>query len=132
MKLANLLFLAAAGISFLGALAHELIGAPMVLDPLQDSGLPKDVIWLHHFSWHVGTVSVLAMVAMFILAALRENGLVFGLIATVMSAGFAGLGISLAAFGNAALWQTLAPYPWTVIAVLGGIGIRLSRGANAH
>ena len=126
--LAAALFLIAAGLSLLGVLAHEIVGSPKVLGPLKTSGLPDNVVWLHHFSWHVGSVAVLAMIALFLLAARSNDGLTYAVIATAMSAGFAALGISLAEFGNRALWRTPAPYPWTVIAILGGAGLLLRAG----
>lgn len=126
--LAAALFLIAAGLSLLGVLAHEIVGSPKVLGPLKTSGLPDNVVWLHHFSWHVGSVAVLAMIALFLLAARSNDGLTYAAIATTMSAGFAFLGISLAVFGNRALWRTPAPYPWTVIAILGGAGLLLRAG----
>ena len=119
----DILFYIAAGLSLLGVIAHELLGAPKVLKPLETSGLPDDVIWLHHFSWHVGSVAVLAMIGLFLLAAWHSTGFLFAAVATAMSAGFAALGIGLAAFGNKALWRTPAPYPWTLIAILGGLGL---------
>ena len=121
--LPNILFLIAAALSLLGILAHELLGSPKVLGPLKTSGLPVDVIWLHHFSWHVGSVAVLGMAALFLLAARSADGLAYAAIATAMSAGFAALGIGLAIFGNRALWRTPAPYPWTLIALIGGAGL---------
>jgi len=123
MTVSKVLYMIAAGLSLLGAIAHELLGAPKVLAPLAESGLPDDIVWLHHFSWHVGTVAVLAMVIMFLLAVRRRNGRILAVIATAMSAGFAGLGIGLAVFGNAALWSTPAPYPWTLIALIGAIAV---------
>jgi hypothetical protein len=32
------------------------------------------VIWLHHFSWHVGSVAVLAMIGLFLLAVWQPSG----------------------------------------------------------
>ncbi|MEO0347131.1 MAG: hypothetical protein AAF229_12835 [Pseudomonadota bacterium] len=115
----------AAVFALFGALAHELAGSPAVLDPLAESGLPEDVIWLHHFSWHVGTVAVLAMASLFLIAVWHPAGTLFAWVATGMSAGFALLGLGLAVFGSPALWQTPAPYPWAVIAVLGIAGARI-------
>lgn len=129
MSLHSVLFLLAASLSVMGALAHELAGAPKVLAPLAQTSLPADVIWLHHFSWHVGTVAVLVMATMFVMAVFHPAGLVFAILATVMSAGFAALGIALATFGNPALWQTPAPYPWLIIALLGSIGLWLGRAS---
>lgn len=122
---AHILFLVAAGLSFLGVVAHEVLGAPKVLAPLRDSGLPANVIWLHHFSWHVGSVAVLAMIWLFLLAVWQSDGFFYALVATAMSTGFAVFAILLASFGNRALWRTPAPYPWAVIAVLGGLGLVL-------
>lgn len=123
MGMAEIFFIAAASLSCLGVIAHEILGAPKVLGPLRNSGLPENVVWLHHFSWHVGSVAVVAMVALFLIAAFSTDALVYGVVATGMSSGFAILAITLATFGNKALWRTPAPYPWTVIAVLGALGI---------
>lgn len=123
MRFSSIMFLIAAMLSVVGAIAHEVLGSPKVLAPLATTDLPPDVIWLHHFSWHVGTVAVLTMAALFIAAIRSKNGRVFALFATIMSAGFATLAIGLAVFGNSVLWTTPAPYPWTIIAVLGGIGL---------
>ena len=121
------LFVLAAILCGMGAFAHEILGAPQVLEPLEESGLEDSVIWLHHFSWHVGTVAVIAMIAMYLLAVWHRAGSIFAVIASSMSAGFAALGISLAMFGNAALWTTPAPYAWGVIAAIGFLGVLLSR-----
>nr|WP_070958804.1 hypothetical protein [Hyphomonas sp. Mor2] len=123
--MSTLLFWLAASLSLVGAAAHEILGAPKVLAPLSETNLPPDVIWLHHFSWHVGTVAVLVMAALFIAATRLKSGRLLAAFATAMSAGFAILAISLALFGDAVLWTTPAPYPWTVIALLGGLGIAL-------
>ena len=122
---AEILFVIAAVLALFGVIAHEVLGAPRVLGPLKESGLPDSVIWLHHFSWHVGSVAVLAMIALFLLAALRPDGNVYAALATAMRLGFAALGIGLATFGNRALWRTPAPYPWTLIAAIGALGLLL-------
>jgi len=121
----DLLFLTSAVLALLGVLGHEFVGSPKVLGPLRSSKLPDGIVWLHHFSWHVGSVAVLAMIALFLLAVWQPGGLAFAAVATAMSFGFAALGISLALFGNRALWRTPAPYAWTLIAILGGIGLLL-------
>ena len=123
MRLFRIVYYLAAALSILGALAHEILGAPKVLQPLAETDLPEDVIWLHHFSWHVGTVAVLGMATLFILAARRDEARPFGIVASSMSAGFAALELGLAQFGDAALWGTPAPYPWTVVALLGFVGV---------
>jgi hypothetical protein len=117
------MYWAAAGFSLIGVLAHEALGAPMVLPPLLETDLPPEVIWLHHFSWHVGSIAVAAMIAMFIYAACKPGNAPMAFIATAMSVGFALLGIGLAVFGNGVVWETPAPYVWALIAVIGGVGL---------
>ncbi len=108
-------------------LAHELLGSPMVLPPLHDAGVPAQVLWLHHFSWHVGSVAMLGMIFLFILGARQAEDLSMVCVATGMSIGFAVLGIGLAVLASHSLWDTPAPYAWTVTSALGiaGIGVRL-------
>ena len=131
MHFSKLLYVIAAVLSLLGAAAHEFVGAPMVLSPLKDSGLPPDIIWLHHFSWHVGTVAVMGMVALFGFAVVHPAGRLLAGLASSMSAGFAALGIGLALFGDPVVWTTPAPYPWTLVAILGFLGVLLAPRAKA-
>lgn len=131
MHLSKLLYVIAAVLCLLGAAAHEFVGAPMVLSPLEDAGLPPDIIWLHHFSWHVGTVAVIGMVALFGFAVVHPSGRLLAGIAASMSAGFAALGIALAVFGDPVVWTTPAPYPWTLVAILGFLGVLLAPQAKA-
>ena len=104
-------------------LGHELLGSAKVLDPLHQVALPADVVWLHHFSWHVGSISLVATAAMFVLGGRKTEHLILATFGTAISTGFAILGIFLAVFGEAALWNTPAPYPWAPIAALGGTGL---------
>ncbi len=113
----------AAILSLAGVLAHEIVGAPRVLIPLRDSGLPPEVIWLHHFSWRVGTVAVVAMIVMFVLAALKPSRMGLAVVATAMAAGFSAVGLGLAVFGDPALWNTPAPYAWLPVTLAGAAGV---------
>lgn len=124
-RLSQTFYLLAAAFSLLGVVAHVFLGAPRMLGPLETSGLPPDVVWMHHFSWHVGTVAVLAMVVMFALAARGREHVALAMIASAMSAGFAALGIGFALFRDPALWTTPAPYAWGPIAILGMLGVLL-------
>lgn len=123
----RLLYYSAALLCSLGALAHEFFGAPKVLAPLADTGLSPDVIWLHHFSWHVGTLLAVSMAAMFVLAARRQSFDILAFVATALSVGLAALAIGLALFGNSSLWSTPAPYPWSLVAALGAAGLLINR-----
>ena len=62
--------------------AHELLGAPMVLLPLDGAGLNSEIVWLHRFSWHVGSISVLIMAGMFLYASIRPGNLALAIAAT--------------------------------------------------
>lgn len=126
VDVSDMLFLLAAALSLLGVIAHEVAGAPKVLGPLRDTDLPPEVIGLHHFSWHVGSVAVAGMIALFLLAVWHPAGAIFGIVGSAISAGIAAVGIGLAVFVNPALWRTPAPYPWGIIAVIGAIGVLLA------
>lgn len=107
-------------------LAHEFLGAPLVLPPLAAPNIAEEVRWLHHFSWHVGTVSTLAMAGMFLYASIRPGNTALAVVATLMCAGFAIVGTSLAIFGSSALWSSPAPYVWWLVMVVGLVGVYLS------
>ena len=121
------LFRIAGGFVFIVLLAHEILGAPMVLPPLHDQRLPDNVVWLHHFAWHVGSIAMIAMICLFFIGARDTGGLAMVFIATGMCVGFAALGLGLAVFGSASMWGTPAPYVWAVASVIGGIGIGIRR-----
>ena len=127
MQVSSMFYCTNALLCFCTFLAHQLLGAPMVLPPLLESGLSAEVIWLHHFSWYVGSIAVAGMVAMYICAARKPEDVSTAWIATAMSFGFAILGIGLATYGDSAMWGTPAPYVWTVISILGTIGILTRR-----
>ena len=118
----QLMYWLSAVLSLAGLVAHEALGAPMVLPPLLATDLPENVIWLHHFSWHVGSIAVAAMIIMFVYAALKPGNIAMAIIATGMSIGFAALGIGLAVFGSDVMWGTPAPYAWSLIAGIGAVG----------
>ena len=123
-------FYLAAGVCVMAMLGHELLGNSKVLDPLHGVDLPADVVWLHHFSWHVGSVALVAMAAMFVLAARKADHLILAGFGTAISVGFAVLGVGLAVLGDPALWRTPAPYPWAISAAFGGAGIYLVRKSS--
>ena len=91
-RLSQDFYLLAAALSVLGVLAHAWLWAPQMLGPLDATGLSPEVVWMRHFSWHVDTVAVMAMVVMFFLAARRHE--------------------------DAAFWTTPAPYGWGQLPLL--------------
>lgn len=128
--MSNGLFRAAAVICLFALMAHEMLGGPLVLPPLSEAQIEEEVVWLHHFSWHVGSVSVTAMAVMFFWASIRPGNLALAVVATFMSIGFGLLGAGLALFASSTLWGTPAPYLWSLIAVVGGLGIWTSLAKN--
>ena len=128
--MSNWLFKIAALICALAVLAHETLGSPMVLTPLLGSGIDEEVIWLHNFSWHVSSVTAVAMTGMFLYSSVRPGNLALAVVATLMSIGQTVVGVSLAVFASSALWSTPAPYIWSIVSVLGVIGIWISSENN--
>ena len=121
--MSNLLFRIAALICALAFLAHEIVGSPMVLIPLLDSGIDAEVIWLHNFSWHAASITALAMTGMFFYSSVRPGNLALAVVATLMSLGQMVVAFGLGIFANNALWSTPAPYIWCIVSVLGVMGI---------
>ena len=122
MSLSKICLWTAALLAFAVLLAHEFAGAPMVLPPLSAANLPDEIVWLHHFSWHVGSIAIFAMIALFVYPALRPSPPFMAMVASAMSLSFALLAVGLAIWGSASVWSTPAPYVWWPIALLGGIG----------
>ncbi|MEM7359919.1 MAG: hypothetical protein AAF431_12535 [Pseudomonadota bacterium] len=123
-------FRLAALLCLIALLAHELIGTPMVLAPLHAVDISENVIWLHHFSWHVGTIVALTLMGMFSYASLRTEGLILAVVASLVCAAFALLAFALAIFGNAVLWTSPAPWVWSLVAMIGGFGVWKARRAQ--
>ena len=124
--MSNWLFKIAALICALAFLAHEILGSPMVLTPLLGSGIDEEVIWLHNFSWHVGSITAVAMAGMFFYSSARPGNLAMAVVATLMSIGQTVVGVGLTVFASSSLWGTPAPYIWSIVSVLGVIGIWIS------
>lgn len=122
MKLEKKLYYLTAFFCTLGALAHELVGAPSFLPPLLKVQLTDEAIWLLHFSWHSGSVTLIGITLLFLHAARNKGNYTVAFIASLTMGGFAAVVISLATFGNSVLWSTPAPYLWTCITFLGFAG----------
>ncbi len=121
--MSNWLFKVASLICIITFLAHEILGAPMVLPPLSEAGLNDEVIWLHHFSWHVGSVCTVAMAGMFFYTSIRPGNLALAVVATLMSIGFTAVGIGLAIIASDTMWGTPAPYIWSVVTIVASFGV---------
>ena len=119
--MARWLYWIAAALALGAALIHELLGAPLVLPPLADAGLPAEVLWLHRFSWHAGTVATVAMAYLYQRSARHPGNPAMAGVATAMAAGFALIALSLAIWGNPVMWSTPAPYLWPALALTGAL-----------
>ncbi len=126
MELHDIFLWVALSFSVVGLLAHEFAGSPLVIPPLAQTDLPHTVQSLLAFLWHVGSVAVLAMIAMFACAATLDGQMPMAVIASAMSLGFALVALTMALRGHKGLWKTPAPYVWTVIAVAGFAGVLTS------
>lgn len=94
----------AAAVCITAMLGHEALGGPRVLDPLHETSLPADVIWLHHFSWHLGSIALIAMAAMFVLAGRKVERLILAGFGTAIAVGFGGNRIVYRAQASARRW----------------------------
>lgn len=108
-------FSIACGLGLVGAVAHEALGTPMVLVPLEASELEPVIVGLLSFIWHVGTVATLAMTGLFWVAARDVGAIIVARVATTMAMGMAGIGLWLTLGSYPALWTTPAPYLWTLV-----------------
>lgn len=126
MALHDVFLWVALAFSVIGLAAHELAGAPLVIPPLAKTDMPDTVKSLHGFSWHVGSVAVLAMMAMFAGAATLDGQMLMAAIASAMGLGFTLIGLTMGLRGHKGLWRTPAPYLWAVVAVSGFAGVLTS------
>jgi len=126
MALHDIFLWAALAFSVIGLAAHELAGSPLVIPPLAQSDIPDTIKSLLGFLWHVGSVAVLAMIAMFATAATLEGQMLMAAIAASMSLGFALLALTMGLRGHKGLWKTPAPYIWSIIALTGFAGVLTS------
>jgi hypothetical protein len=106
-------------LSVLVAGLHVFAGGPVVV-PVLFEVLPERVAVLAYFTWHCGTASLLAMAA-------RPDGRSAGRLASLIAAGFGGLGLSIALFISPAAWQTPMPYAFWLIALVGGLAALTDR-----
>lgn len=74
-------------ICVLALLALKILGAPLVLLPLLQSGIREEVIGLHSFSWHVGSVTATAIAGMFFYSLMRPGNLALSVDASLISIG---------------------------------------------
>jgi hypothetical protein len=116
-----------AAFCFLAALFHEIAGGPELLVPLSSSDLPKIVTGMLTLSWHNDVVLMLGIGILFACAVFEPENELMAFIATGMT-----LGLGINAYGMALLWdpvmwETPAPIVWTVMPVIGAVGLLSGR-----
>ncbi len=110
------------------AVGHVVGGGQLVVDPLMAANdLAPEAVWLSYFTWHVGTIIMVMMGLAYLFAAVRIGNRSLVVFSSLMALGFAGLGLSLAIYGNSVLWATPAPYAFGPIGILGFLGALLDR-----
>ena len=93
---------AAASVLALATFAvHTFVGGIYVVRPLLAvEGLTRASRWLNYYCWHMTTLTLIVMAAMFAYAAWEPAGRGFGVLFTVMAAAFSVLCIAVALKGS--------------------------------
>ena len=110
---------AAAALSLLWALVHLFAGGKDVARPLRDDRTLDPVVrHTQYICWHFVTVTLFAMALFFALAILTEN-LAFSIAGTILSAGFALIGIALVPMIGASYAKVPLGWLFVPVAILG-------------
>lgn len=124
----RMLYFLASGLCLAITYAHVFLGGPVVVDPIRASSeLAPPVIWLSYFTWHDGTVALVISALAYGYAGAKAGQRVLASFFTLMLAGFGLAGLAIALFGSPVLWQTPAPYAFTVIALIATVAIYIDR-----
>ena len=126
--MARMFYFLAAGLCLAITYAHVFLGGPVVVDPIRGSSeLAPTVIWLSYFTWHDGTVALVISALAYGYAGAKAGQRILAAFFTLMLAGFGLTGLAIAQFGSPILWQTPAPYAFTLIAVIASVAIYTDR-----
>lgn len=114
----------AAVLSGLIAVGHVLAGGrTFVPTILGEDALPQRTAWLAYFSWHVGTVALLACAGAFAYAANVPDQIGAAIFASITVTGFAFIGLGMALMGGGALFKTPAPYVFWLVGAAAWAGV---------
>lgn len=127
MKKSSIFYHIAAILGLMIIAAHETIGSAQMIEPIGTMEVPLDTKWLYHWTWHIDIIGVIALTTMLLIGARIEPGKWLTTMSLLIATGYGLVSISLALFGNPVVWQTPAPYAWTFLPLLIGIGLYLDK-----
>ncbi|MEL7002656.1 MAG: hypothetical protein AAFN93_07950 [Bacteroidota bacterium] len=127
MKKSRILYYTAAILGLMIVVAHETIGSTQMIEPISNMEVSTDTKWLYHWTWHIDIIGVLALITMLFIGARIKPGKWLITMSLLIATGYGLVGILLALFGNPVMWQTPAPYAWTFLPLLIGIGLYLDK-----
>lgn len=119
-------FAAASLLALVTFSVHTFIGEIYVVRPLLAvEGLPRASRWLNFYCWHMTTLTLIAMAAMFGYSALEPTGRGFAVLFTVMASAFSLLCIGVAIKGGVRPWRFPATSLFASIAAAGLWGLSI-------
>lgn len=99
-------FAAASGLALVTFAVHTFVGEIYVVRPLLAvERLSRASRWLNFYCWHMTTLTLVVMTAMFAYSALEPSARGFGVLFTVMAAAFSLLCIAVAIKGGVRPWR---------------------------
>ncbi|MEO1688429.1 MAG: hypothetical protein AAFU61_11040 [Pseudomonadota bacterium] len=116
-------FLAAAGLSALWTGVHVIAGGRDVAAPLLRAPLSEAQKFTAYFAWHMASLSLAALAAGFLWAALRPEAAEVGAAATVLSAGYALLGLGMGRLPAGRFRDLPQGWLFVPVAALGALGL---------
>ena len=127
MKKSSIIYHIAAILALTIITAHETIGSSQMIEPIGNMEVPLDTKWLYHWTWHIDIIGVIALTIMLLIGARITPGKWLTTMSLLIATGYGLVSVSLALFGNPIMWQTPAPYAWTFLPLLIGIGLYLDK-----
>ena len=117
-------FAAASLLALLTFAVHTFVGGIYVVRPLLAvEGLSRASRWLNYYCWHMTTLTLLVMTAMFGWSAYEPTARGFGVLFTAMAAAFSVLCIAVALKGGVRPYRFPATSLFAAVAVAGLWGI---------
>jgi hypothetical protein len=122
----NFGFACASALALLTFAVHTFVGGIYVVRPLLAvEGLSRASRWLNYYCWHMTTLTLLVMTAMFAYSAFEPGARGFGVLFTTMAAAFSALCIGVALKGGVRPYRFPATSLFAAVAGAGLWGISL-------
>ena len=117
-------FAAASALALITFAVHTFVGGIHVVRPLLAAqGLSRASRWLNYYCWHMTTLTLLVMAAMFAYSALEPAARGFGVLFTVMALAFSLLCIAVAIKGGVQPRRFPATTLFAAVALAGLCGL---------